>query len=83
MSRNNSSTQLNAIFQSLGIPQDRVKDCYSWLLLYLWISPFSIIKLDELLIEYKLYDENDISMSEYVESKLSTELFGHFNILFL
>lgn len=83
MWRNNSSTQLNAIFHALWIPQHRVKDCYNGFLLSVGSSPFDLIKLDELLIEMKLYDEDKISMSEYVESKLSPELQEHFNILFL
>ena len=83
MGRNDSSTQLNAIFQALGLSQDRVKDCYNGVLLVAGHSPFDLIKLDELLIEAKLYDEITTPMCEYVESKLSPELMEHFNILFL
>ncbi len=83
MSWNNSSTQLNAIFQAIWLPQNRVKDCYNGVLLVAGSSPFDLLLLDELLIEAKLYDDSKISMSEYVESKLSPELLEHFNILFL
>lgn len=80
MSRNSSSIHLNAIFQALWLPQDRVKDVYDSNLLVVGHSPFNLIKLDELLLEYDLYEW---SMEKYIQSKLNEELFEHFFILFL
>ena len=49
--------------------------------IYPWL-PFNLIALDEMLLKKKLYDDNKMSMKEYIKGKLDKELYNHFITLF-
>ena len=76
---NNSSVHINMIMRKLWLsysPKDLQK-----LRIYPWL-PFNLIALDEMLLKKKLYDDNKMSMKEYIKGKLDKELYNHFITLF-
>lgn len=80
--RQKETTKLNALMDKLWLSRGNElnKKLYSQTLLMMWISPFDIIALDELLIEKGLYDW--WCMYTYVRSKLNDEEYTSFLILF-
>ncbi len=83
MNKNTATTYMNKIFSDLWLAQNDYKKCKNEMRMHAsWLPLLDLIKLDELLLEKKLYDNDTTPMKEYVENKLSWECYEAFLLLF-
>lgn len=83
MNKNTATTYMNKIFSDLWLAQNDYKKCTNptWMQAE-WLPLLDLMTLDELLLAKELYNDGEISMSDYVTSKLSWECYEAFLLLF-
>lgn len=82
MEKSKAITMMSLIFDKLWLPQNDYKKC-SFDIIYPWLPTLDLIKLDDLLLDHHLYNDEDMSMESYVKSRLNDEELEAFTLLFL
>lgn len=78
---NQASTYMSQIFHKLWLPMNDYRKCWCRIM-YPWHPTLDLLLLDEMLLQKNLYDDDKMSMKEYVMQKLSNEEYEMFTLLF-